>query len=246
VYVLGNPLLYTDPSGHIACLDEECYWVQHPVTGDVIWRGPGAILPVEEYLLDTLRSLVGRDEAERIHRLTSSCNPVDRGAAYIEWTSLVGAGGPYDIKTRVQDRWGNWIWLAESGWWGYETPGNTIYGYAGRAVGFTRLELRGGAGLAQLWEHVVVPTSKGRPPHAYAIGPARSFFDESQDQAGIAIGMDWYEIDRGLVTREGLYQAFPEQSAQLKYCPTSSGFYYNARFRTLGKCPLTVDEGEGQ
>jgi hypothetical protein len=41
-YVLNSPLRYTDPSGHIACLDEECNWVESPVTGKVMWRGSGS------------------------------------------------------------------------------------------------------------------------------------------------------------------------------------------------------------
>ncbi|MFQ6102534.1 MAG: RHS repeat-associated core domain-containing protein, partial [Anaerolineae bacterium] len=41
-YVRNNPLNYTDPSGHRACLDEECNWVENPVSGEIIWRGPGA------------------------------------------------------------------------------------------------------------------------------------------------------------------------------------------------------------
>jgi hypothetical protein len=40
-YVLGNPLLYTDPSGYLACLDDECEVILHPVTYEVIERSTG-------------------------------------------------------------------------------------------------------------------------------------------------------------------------------------------------------------
>jgi hypothetical protein len=39
--VLGNPLRYTDPTGHIACVDDECSVALNPVTFEVYWRGPG-------------------------------------------------------------------------------------------------------------------------------------------------------------------------------------------------------------
>jgi murein DD-endopeptidase MepM/ murein hydrolase activator NlpD len=35
-YVLGNPVRYTDPTGHAACIDQECAQVVHPVTGETI------------------------------------------------------------------------------------------------------------------------------------------------------------------------------------------------------------------
>ncbi len=41
-YVRNSPLNYTDPSGHAICVDEECSLVFHPVSGDIIRRGPGA------------------------------------------------------------------------------------------------------------------------------------------------------------------------------------------------------------
>jgi len=38
MYVLGNVLKYVDPSGHAECVDAECNWVVHPVSGRVIQR----------------------------------------------------------------------------------------------------------------------------------------------------------------------------------------------------------------
>jgi len=50
-YVLNSPLNYRDPSGHAACLDEECNWVENPATGWISWRGPGEpSLPAGRYL----------------------------------------------------------------------------------------------------------------------------------------------------------------------------------------------------
>ena len=40
-YVLNNPLRYTDPTGHAECVEEECSLVFHPVSGEIIRRGPG-------------------------------------------------------------------------------------------------------------------------------------------------------------------------------------------------------------
>jgi RHS repeat-associated protein len=44
-YVLNNPLRYTDPTGHAECVDEECNWVFHPVSGEIIRRRPGPTPP---------------------------------------------------------------------------------------------------------------------------------------------------------------------------------------------------------
>ena len=40
-YVINNPVLYRDPSGHAVCIDEECNWIEHPVTGEEVWRVSG-------------------------------------------------------------------------------------------------------------------------------------------------------------------------------------------------------------
>lgn len=40
-YVGNNPLLYIDPSGHTECMDADCNWIVHPVTGEIEWSGPG-------------------------------------------------------------------------------------------------------------------------------------------------------------------------------------------------------------
>ena len=38
-YVGNRPVAYTDPSGHIACLDQECLLRVHPVTGGIVRHG---------------------------------------------------------------------------------------------------------------------------------------------------------------------------------------------------------------
>jgi RHS repeat-associated protein len=44
-YVRNNPLKYTDPSGHAICVDEECAWIEHPVSGEIMQRRAGTPLP---------------------------------------------------------------------------------------------------------------------------------------------------------------------------------------------------------
>ena len=44
-YVMDNPPKYTDPTGHIECLDTQCLLRVHPVSGEVIEYGT----PIEEY-----------------------------------------------------------------------------------------------------------------------------------------------------------------------------------------------------
>jgi RHS repeat-associated protein len=45
-YVLNNPVRNTDPTGHAECVDEECNWVVHPVSGEIVQRRPTNSPPV--------------------------------------------------------------------------------------------------------------------------------------------------------------------------------------------------------
>ena len=50
-YVRNNPVRYRDPSGHGRCVDEECNWMENPVTRWIFWRGSGRpSLPAGHYL----------------------------------------------------------------------------------------------------------------------------------------------------------------------------------------------------
>ncbi|MEM3434464.1 MAG: RHS repeat-associated core domain-containing protein [Candidatus Methanomethyliaceae archaeon] len=49
-YVLNNPPRYTDPTGHAECIDEECAWIVHPVSGRIMQRKPATSpLPLTGY-----------------------------------------------------------------------------------------------------------------------------------------------------------------------------------------------------
>lgn len=39
-YALNNPVRYRDPSGHAVCVDAECAWIVHPVSGEIRQRRP--------------------------------------------------------------------------------------------------------------------------------------------------------------------------------------------------------------
>jgi len=57
-YVLNSPLNYRDPSGHSACVDEECNWIDNPHTGKIAWRGPRAGNPREAWRVEALTNLM--------------------------------------------------------------------------------------------------------------------------------------------------------------------------------------------
>ena len=76
-YVNNNPLRYTDPSGHAVCVDADCAWIVHPVTGEIRQReptnsppeSPQAYSPTESYqeamgLVNEFRSNMGPFERE--------------------------------------------------------------------------------------------------------------------------------------------------------------------------------------
>ncbi|MBC7228455.1 MAG: RHS repeat-associated core domain-containing protein [Thermoflexales bacterium] len=76
-YVRNSPVLYRDPSGRAVCVDAECAWIVHPVTGEIRQRAPTnsppespqAYSPTESYqeavgLVNEFRSNMGPFERD--------------------------------------------------------------------------------------------------------------------------------------------------------------------------------------
>ena len=55
-YVRNSPLNLVDPSGHAECMDEDCNWVLHPVSGEIIQRRPTNSPPVQSQDYDPAAS----------------------------------------------------------------------------------------------------------------------------------------------------------------------------------------------
>ncbi|HDX9658141.1 MULTISPECIES: polymorphic toxin type 44 domain-containing protein [Bacillus cereus group] len=118
--------------------------------------------------------------AEKIAK--SSGNPVEGAVAsrayrYTVFTKLVKSGGPWDYKLKYGPKT---TYTFDNRTLTGEDLGNFHYGYVGKAIGFTDIELKGGAGFYQVlsntweWEYY------------------KTFFDDPRDQEMIQVGIDYY------------------------------------------------------
>jgi len=66
-YVRNSPVKFRDPSGHAECIDDDCNWAIHPVSGKVVQRGPTA--QPQPSPLDIQYPLGREPTGEEIHEL---------------------------------------------------------------------------------------------------------------------------------------------------------------------------------
>jgi len=174
-YVLNNPLRYTDPSGHAECVDDECNWVVHPVSGEIIRRGPAPpIPPVVTYIHGEMVANAQGGTMELLQSLNWACYSCAwdgvpdwmpgvgegrRGAAVADTAAKVEAfaifgymvrqGGPWDPKPDIGKDYGFSQQIGDY-WYYYDIWGNIMFGYLGTAAGFSESQLLEGAGLEQI------------------------------------------------------------------------------------------------
>ncbi|MEM1485595.1 RHS repeat-associated core domain-containing protein [Oscillospiraceae bacterium PP1C4] len=99
---------------------------------------------------------------------------------YLGFANLVGLGKKYDLKS--QKEWqGHRHFLFMNQVIGWDDPGNILYGYFGRGIGFAQWELLGGAGAAQILD--------GNVELSFVF----SNLDDPRDQASIKQGIDLYK-----------------------------------------------------
>ncbi|EOP46348.1 polymorphic toxin type 44 domain-containing protein [Bacillus cereus] len=118
--------------------------------------------------------------AEKIEK--GSSNPVEGAVAsraykYTVFTKLVKSGAPWDYKLKYGPKT---TYTFDNRTLTGEDLGNFHFGYVGKAIGFTDLELTGGAGFYQLLSR----TSEW----SYY----QTFFDDPRDQEMIKLGIDYY------------------------------------------------------
>ena len=124
-------------------------------------------------------------------------DPRDLNEAYNKWKAQVADKKPWDFKADIQTNIGDWFLFRTKGY-RYDIWANIHYGYVGRAIGFGKVELRAGAGYAQL--------AQGTSRLSYAL----SFFDDPIDQAAIRLGMALYDSKGLNVTKDDLIEALTQ------------------------------------
>lgn len=195
-YTFNNPINYTDPSGHDPwwCTGDNCvadYYLIADKRDLTTWLVAAAVDIAESREMRTIWTL----------------NTSFQGRVYTwpKFISLVGDGAKYDVKDNILEKVGRRTKIGDN-WYEYSTSGNILYGFYGKAAGFTEYELRRGAGLAQKWDH-------DRDPDENEMGPCEKpyYCDTEDDYAAVGFGMHLYENyyeKTGKLTRDDLMDAF--------------------------------------
>ena len=141
--------------------------------------------PLDYYIIDTditnkLNNLMKTAGDENFWKRFAKLNPVTNAARYANFAWMVRPGGQYDLKSKAE--WQgkeHYIYNGEILW--YDDPGNILYGYLGKAMGFEDFILLSAAGAVQIatgtssWDYI------------------SSFFDDPRDQKSIQMGIQRFK-----------------------------------------------------
>ena len=154
-YVLNNPLKYTDPTGHAACIDDLCDLVAHPATGRPILRvpAPRVITYIYKEMIHNAQSPVAQviAAANGIASLTNGVVGIPTAVPIGAKSVAMGVWGSQVMDAQVKKHvgplaplLGNWdhkpILLSDKSPvpeipdekhkpWGYSTVGSSLYYY---------------------------------------------------------------------------------------------------------------------
>ena len=193
-YVGNRPIILNDPTGHEG---GDCYdrgYCQKDYRDLTAWLVLAAV------------DITNSPEMQNIKVLNTFGGDGGLGGkitAFWEFKGLVGDGKKYDVKDEIKNQLGNKTKIGDQ-WFEYSTAGNILYGFYGRAVGFSKTELRAGAGYAQWADYKRDPKN--------GVGPCDSkhFCDTKVDYYAVGFGMylydEYYERDNQL-TQTDLLEA---------------------------------------
>jgi len=225
-YSYNNPIIYTDPNGHIPVpiiialfagvaigfgTIVHDIWTTPPIT-DI--NGSRVESPTNvnmtEWTTNQLKLNLNSKMFDAIQDNLSSNNLANKLAARKLWVAMVKEGAYWDYKGDIRAKFGknpriNFGSLTNIS---YEAIANLTYGYIGSAAGFTPIELVIGAGAAQLRTYF-----KKRNPNAK--GPCLSKYacDQPYDNWWILFGIylfEKYGDDTDNLTTENVEEALIE------------------------------------
>ena len=198
-YVLNNPIRYNDPTGHIPSCG----------SGRRCSRPIGDKRDLTTWLVAAAVDIAESAEMQSIKSTNTTLAPsymgINKAKAYATFEFYVKDGAKYDVKYKMLELFkGDPIKIGNN-WYEYSTAGNILYGFYGKAAGFSEFELRAGAGKAQRDDYNEDP-ERGIGPCGYPY-----FCDTEDDYAAVGFGMylydNYYEKDNEL-TQADLLDAF--------------------------------------
>jgi hypothetical protein len=197
IYVYGNPITYTDPTGH-----------------DYQY---GEIFPDKRDLTDWLpraAAYMATDaEILEIKRLKLSNQAHENLMALYKFYNIVRDGARFDVKDKILLNLGHDIKLSEN-WYEYSVTGNILYGFYGSAAGYRPQTLHKGAGYAQMTDvlrwllAVGVLCEDNAGPFPDFGGPVHNF-DTPDDYHAVDFGIWLYEryfVAKGTFTKTDFLQ----------------------------------------
>jgi len=198
-YVLNNPLKYVDSSGHAI---DDGYGILRRYTSGGELRAvnlspPGTSHSDRDLTYFAVMEAHTTAASKETGEIASANRKVfGKPSAYSRFRDLVADGRQWDIKDRMRFRLGESFDLSgskASGWYEYSTLGNILYGYTGTEAGFRAIELRIGAGYAEMTD----PDNRSKrsfPPCRPAIYlPANRLQylgDEQHDYSAVSMGIE--------------------------------------------------------
>ena len=147
------------------------------------------------------------------YQVAAQADAIAHLEAYALWAWMVRQGGPWDPKWQIINTYGGpgyWVKLGDEYEYYYDVWGNVLYGYLGKAIGFSEEELFHGAGLEQIGSDVGYAFKYGdltRLPRPRINVEGLAAFDHPQDRTGIEIGITLWEQYRTNFTPEDLERA---------------------------------------
>ncbi len=218
-YVNNNPVRYSDPSGHAACIDVRCDLIQTPTSSRPTLRGvipPPIRYIYKEMVRNAQSSLVKAMQlANAVSRFGGFNTLLGKAAAYSIWASQVMDARIKKYAGPLAPAFGNWDHkpilyprdpqqsspvpeiVEREGWstvgsalYRFDIWSNIDYGYVGRASGFSQPELTGGAGIEQIGSDLYsYPHTHRWPSQSSGADNWAASWDDPSDNAAIQIGI---------------------------------------------------------
>ncbi|HRJ57435.1 MAG TPA: carboxypeptidase regulatory-like domain-containing protein [Anaerolineales bacterium] len=200
VYVEGNPINLSDPTGYQPNISEDLGVNDRDLT---------------TWLYRELRNNAWSVYTLQIHEMVTSLNPLEIYNGLIAFKLLVQDRAKWDFKHKIQQELQANSFVLFHGhpksldyqWYERSVAGNIHFGYIGRAAGINRAALHGGAGYAEIVDPahvqanesccVCIPNGKGGCIFTscgyFNLNWASTLFDDPTDYNAVEAGIVMYD-----------------------------------------------------